>query len=319
MHRRGILAAVAAAAAPAVAQEAWPTRPIRLLVPYPPGGASDFLGRVVGERMARELGQPIVVENRPGAAGNLGTEIGLRAPPDGYTVTLGAIGTLAVNRFLFRSMPYDADRDAAPITMLALVPNLMVVPPTLPVANVREFTEWARARGTAVNFGSIGNGTSQHLAGVQFNMLTGTAMQHVTYRDPAQVNADLMEGRVHVLFQAIPAVAALARAGRMKALAVSGEERVPAFPEVPTLREAGVDVTTMAWFGLVAPMATPAPILTRIEQAAIVAIRDPAVAARIVDSGAVPRAEGAAAFARFIAAETVRLQAIVRASGAVAD
>ena len=319
IRRRAVLAAPAFVAQPARAQDPFPARPLRLIVPYPPGGASDFVGRVVGERMARDLGQPVVVENRPGAGGNLGTEIGLRAPPDGHTITLGAIGTLAVNRFLFRSLPYDPDRDAAPISLLALVPNLMVVPPSLPVASVAEFVAWAKPRGGAVNFVSIGNGTSQHLAGVQFNMLTGTEMQHVPYRDPAQVNTDLMEGRVQVLFQSISGVAELARAGRMKPLAVTGEDRVPAFAALPTLREAGVDVTTVGWFGLVAPTATPTPALARLEQAAMAAVRDPAVAARIVETGSIPRAEGAAAFARFIAAETARLQAIVKASGAVAD
>ncbi len=206
-----------------------------------------------------------------------------------------------------------------PVSLLALVPNLMVVPPSLPVNSVAEFTDWARARGGAVSFGSIGNGTSQHLAGVQFNMLTGTQMVHVPYRDPAQVNTDLMEGRVQVLFQSISGVADLARAGRMKPLAVTGEDRVPAFPGLPTLREAGVEVTTVGWFGLVAPAGIPSPILARLEAEAMAAIADPAVAARIGEMGSIPRAEGRVAFTRFVAEETGRLQAIVRASGAVAD
>ncbi|MFZ4406906.1 MAG: Bug family tripartite tricarboxylate transporter substrate binding protein [Paracraurococcus sp.] len=317
MRRRALLAA--ALATPALGQEPWPGRPLRWIVPYPPGGASDFVARVTAERMARALGQPIVIENRAGAGGNIGTEAAARAAPDGYTLALGAIGTLAVNRFLFRSLPYDPDKDLALVSLLALVPNLMVVPPSLPVNSVAEFTAWARAQGGAVSFGSIGNGTSQHLAGVQFNMLTGTQMVHVPYRDPAQVNTDLMEGRVQVLFQSISGVADLARAGRMKPLAVTGEERVPAFAALPALREAGVDVTTVGWFGLVVPAGVPEPILARLEAEAVAAIADPAVAARIVETGSVPRAEGRAAFARFVAAETVRLQGVVSASGAVAD
>lgn len=308
-----------ALATPALGQEAWPSRPIRFIVPYPPGGASDFVARIVGERMGRTLGQPMVIENRSGAGGNLGTETAVRAAPDGYTLVLGAIGTVAVNRFLFRRMPYDADRDLVPVSLLALVPNLMVVPPALPVRSVAEFAAYARGRGGAATFGSIGNGTSQHLAGVQFGMLTGAAMVHVPYRDPAQVNTDLMEGRVDVLFQSISGVADLARAGRMRALAVTGEERVPAFAELPTLREAGVDVTTVGWFGLMTPAGTPEPVLARLEAEAVAAVADPAVAARIVETGSIPRAEGRAAFARFIAAEVGRLGAIVRASGAVAD
>ena len=316
MRRRALLAA--ALATPALGQEPWPGRPLRWIVPYPPGGASDFVARVTAERMARALGQPIVIENRAGAGGNIGTEAAARAAPDGYTLALGAIGTLAVNRFLFRRLPYDPDRDLVPVSLLALVPNLMVVPPSLPVNSVAEFTAWARAQGGGVSFGSIGNGTSQHLAGVQFNMLTGTQMVHVPYRDPAQVNTDLMEGRVQVLFQSISGVADLARAGRMKPLAVTGEERVPAFAALPTLREAGVDVTTVGWFGLVVPAGVPEPILARLEAEAVAAIADPAVAARIVETGSIPRAEGRVAFARFVAAETARLQRVVKASGAVA-
>ncbi|MDO9707060.1 Bug family tripartite tricarboxylate transporter substrate binding protein [Paracraurococcus lichenis] len=317
MRRRALLAA--ALATPALAEEPWPARPIRLVVPFPPGGSSDFVARVAAERMARGLGQPVVIENRAGAGGNLGTEAVARAAPDGHTLGLGAVGTLAVNRFLFRRLAYDPDRDLLPISLLAVVPNLMVVPPALPVASVADFAAWARARGAAVSFGSIGNGTSQHLAGVQFNMLTGTRMVHVPYRDPAQVNSDLMEGRVQVLFQTIAGVADLARSGRMKPLAVTGEDRVPAFAGLPTLREAGVDVTTTGWFGLVAPAGVPEPVLARLEAEAVAAIADPAVAARIVEAGSLPRAGGRAAFARFIAEETLRMQAIVRASGAVAD
>jgi tripartite-type tricarboxylate transporter receptor subunit TctC len=315
--RRALLAALAAPAARA--EEAWPAHPLRLIVPFPPGGASDFVARVVGERMGRALGQPVIVENRSGAGGNIGTEAGARAVPDGYTLTLGAIGTLAVNRFLFRSLPYDPDRDFAPVALLALTPNLMVVPPSLPVRSAAEFIAWAKPRGAAVSFGSIGNGTSQHLAGVQFNMLTGTQMVHVPYRDPAQVNTDLMEGRVQVLFQSISGVADLARSGRMRALAVTGEERVPAFAELPTLREAGVEVTTVGWFGLVAPAATPEPVLERLEREALAAVADPAVAERIAGTGSLARGRGRTAFAQFIADETARLRGIVRASGAVAD
>jgi tripartite-type tricarboxylate transporter receptor subunit TctC len=229
MRRRALLGA--ALASPALAQEPWPGRPLRFIVPFPPGGASDFVGRITAEFLTARLGQPVVVENRGGAGGNIGTEAAARAAPDGYTLVLGAIGTVAVNRFLFRRLPYDPDRDLTPVSLLALVPNLMVVPTGLPVSTVGEFVAWARAEGGAASFGSIGNGTSQHLAGVQFNMVTGTRMVHVPYRDPAQANTDLMEGRVQVLFQSISGVAQLARTGRMKALAVTGEDRVPAFAE----------------------------------------------------------------------------------------
>ncbi|MBL6454814.1 tripartite tricarboxylate transporter substrate binding protein [Belnapia sp. T6] len=322
MRRRALLGAALATlalATPTLAQEPWPSRPLRFIVPFPPGGASDFVGRVTAEFLTARLGQPVVIENRGGAGGNIGTEAAARAAPDGYTLVLGAIGTVAVNRFLFRRLPYDPDRDLTPISLLALVPNLMVVPLGLPVATPGEFAAWARAQGAGVSFGSIGNGTSQHLAGVQFNMLTGTQMVHVPYRDPAQANTDLMEGRVQVLFQSISGVAQLAKTGRMKALAVTGEERVPAFAELPTLREAGIDVTTVGWFGLMAPAGVPEPVLARLEAEAVAAMQDPGVAARVAETGSLARARGRDHFARFIAEETGRMRTIVQASGAVAD
>jgi len=319
MPMRRALGSMPLLALPALAQEAWPARPIRFVVPYPPGGASDFLARLAAEHMSRTLGQPVVVDNRSGAGGNLGTELVARSAADGYTVVLGAIGTLAVNRFLFRALPYDPDRDFAPISLIGIVPNLMVVPPPLPVTNVEEFVAYVRARPGQLAFGSIGNGTSQHLAGVQFDMVAGTRMIHAPYRDPAQVNTDLMEGRVQVLFQSISAVADLARSGRMRALAVTGDERVPAFADTPTLKERGFDITTTGWFGLAAPAATPGPVLDRLNAAVNAAMADPEVRRRVIESGSIPRAGTRGAFARFIADETSRLRDIVRASGATAD
>ena len=320
MIGRRTLLALPALATPALAQGEWPVRPLRFIVPYPPGGASDFVARIAAEQMSRRLGQPIVIENRGGAGGNLGTEQVARAAPDGYTMGLAAVGTMAVNRFLFRTLPFNPDGDFIPVSLLAVVPNLMVVPPTLPVNSVAEFTAWAKAQGGAVNFGSIGNGTSQHLAGVQFNMLTGTQMVHVPYRESAQANTDLMEGRVQVLFQSISgAVTDLAKTGRMKALAVTGAERVPAFADLPTLREAGVDVTTTGWFGLILPAGVPQRVVDKLEAAAEASMADPAVQARVAAGGSIARAQGSSAFTIFIAEETERMRAIVRASGATAD
>ncbi len=322
MRRRSLLALPALLAAPALvrAQEPWPSRPLRFIVPIPPGGSSDFVARIAAERMAQSLGQPVVIENRGGAGGNIGTEALARATADGYSMGLAAVGTLAVNRHLYRRLPFDPDRDFIPVSLLAIVPNLMVVPPTLPVNSVTEFAAWAKAQGAGVNFGSIGNGSSQHLAGVQFNMLTGTRMVHVPYRESAQANTDLMEGRVQVLFQSISGpVTDLARTGRMKPLAVTGEQRVPAFPDLPTLKEAGIDVTTTGWFGLILPAGVPEPIVAKLEAAAVAAMAEPSARQRITDFGSFARAEGRAHFTRFIAEESQRMQAVVRASGAVVD
>jgi tripartite-type tricarboxylate transporter receptor subunit TctC len=319
LPRRAALGLPLLATAPARAQDSWPSRPIRCIVPYPPGGASDFIARVTAERMGRILGQPVIIENRGGAGGNLGTELVARAPADGYTLGIGAIGTLGVNRFLFRRLPFDPDRDFALVSLLALVPNILVVPPSLPVTDIAGFLAHVRARPSELVFGSIGNGTSQHLAGVQFNLRAGVAMTHLPYRESAQLNTDLMEGRVQASFQSISGMADLIRSGRLRALAVTGEDRVPAFAELPTLKEAGIDVTTVGWFGLIAPAAVPEAVLARLEAVAVEATMAPDVAARIAGSGSIAKAEGRAAFARFVAAEAPRLREIVTASGATAD
>lgn len=318
--RRLVLGA-AVLPATARAQEAWPARgPIRFIVPGPAGGAGDVTARLVMERLAARLGQQIVIENRPGASTNIGMTVMASAAPDGYTLGLASIASHAVNRWLYRSLPFDPERDFAPISLMALVPNLMIIPPALPVANVAEFIAYGRARPGQINFGSVGAGSSQHLAGAQFAQATGIQMQHMPYHSGGQMNTDLIENRVQVLFQSVSAVAELARAGRVRAIAVTGTERAPAFPEVPTLREAGVDIVSTGWFGIVAPASTPEPILERLHNEAIAALAEPALAARIVAGGAVPSPSASRAdFARFMAAETARWRPEVAATGATVD
>lgn len=314
--RRLLLAAPALLPGRVARAQAFPERPLRLIVPFPPGGAADFLGRIAGERMARSLGQPVTIENRSGAGGNIGTAAAAQAEKDGHTILLNGL-PIAANRFLYPSLPYDAERDFAPIAMLAVVPNIMVVPNELPVASVAEFTALARRGGA--HYASIGNGTSLHLAGAQFALAAGLDMTHVPYRETAAANADLMAGRVQVMFQTISAAAGLVKGGRMKALAVTSAERVPAFPEVPTLREAGLDLVSVGWFGLFAPAAIPHARLARLEGETLAAVNDPAVAARIAETGSLPRPLPGAAFARFIAEEVARMGSTIRAAGIRAD
>ena len=308
-------------ASPALAQEAWPQRgPIRFIVPGPAGGAGDVTARLVTERLGARLGQQVTVENRPGAGTNIGMAVVARAPADGYTLGLASIASHAVNRTLYRSLPFDPVADFVPVSLMALVPNLMVIPPGLPVADVAEFVAYARARPGQINFGSIGAGSSQHLAGAQFAQATGIDMQHIPYNAGGQMNTDLIENRVQVLFQSVSAVAELARSGRVRALAVTGMDRVPAFPEVPTLREAGVDIVSTGWFGIVAPAGTPEPILERLHAETLAALAEPALAARLVAGGSVPRPSATRTdFARFMAEETARWAPVVRASGASVD
>ncbi len=237
-------------ARPVRAQQA---RPLRVVVPFPAGGAADSLGRVVGERVGRALGQPAAVENRTGAGGNVGTAAA--AQGDANTVLLNS-APLAVNRFLFAQPPFDAERDFAAIGMIAVVPNIMVVPTALPVTSVAGFAALAHASGPA-SYASIGNGTSLHLAGAQFALAAGVNQEHAPYRKTGAANADLIAGRVEVMFQTVSAAAEAVRAGRMRALAVTSAERAPGFAEVPALREAGADPVPVGFFGLWSPAGVP--------------------------------------------------------------
>ena len=319
--RRSFLAASAATlATPALlhAQDAYPSRPLRMMVPFPPAGAADFLGRTVGERLSQSLGQQVLIENRAGAGGNIGTQAAAQGDREGYTLLLTGV-PFAVNRFLFRTLPFEPERDFEPVALIATVPNLMIVPADSPANTVEEFIAYARKRPGQVNFASIGNGTSLHLAGAQFNNTTRLDMVHVPYKETGTANADLMAGRVDVMFQTISAAAGLVRGNKVKALAVTSDVRVAAFANVPTLREAGVDLVTVGWFGLLLPAHVPAARRALLEKQALAAIGDPAVSARIADSGCIPRPLNGKDFGAFIADETRRLGEVVRSAGIVAS
>ncbi|MCQ4161227.1 tripartite tricarboxylate transporter substrate binding protein [Roseomonas sp. GC11] len=323
MRRRGVLAAAGAVAGAALAgraarAEAWPSRPIRFVVPGPAGGAGDVLSRLLGEALSRRLGQQVIVENRPGAGTNIGMAAVARSAPDGYTLGLGSIASNAVNRWLYPSLPFVPEKDFLPVSLMALVPNLMVVSPSLPVQDVASFIAYARKHAREVNYGSVGAGSSQHLAGAQFALVTGLDMQHVPYSSSGQLNTDMMEGRVQVLFQSVSAVAEMARAGKMRALAVTGTERLDSFPEVPTLKEQGIDITSTGWFGVVTPAGVPAEIIARLNQEVVASLQEPGLRARYLELGAIPRPGSAEAFGAFMAAETERWRDVVKATGAQA-
>jgi tripartite-type tricarboxylate transporter receptor subunit TctC len=296
--------------------QSFPDRPVRMIVPFPPGGAADFLGRVVAERMAQALGQAVTVENRTGAGGNIGTAAAAQAERDGHTLLLNGL-PIAVNRFLFASLGYDPERDFVPLGLVAISPNIMVVPTTLPVNTVAEFVALARQR--PMTYASIGNGTSLHLAGAQFALATRLDLTHVPYRETGAANTDLMAGRVDVMFQTIAAAAGLVRGGRMKALAVTSAKRAPGFAEIPTLREAGVDLVSVGWFGLFAPRGVPPERVARLEGELLAAARSEAVQGRIAGSGSIPRPMPGVEFASFIAEETRRMGELVRAANIRAD
>jgi len=320
--RRAALLGLAAAglARPAPAQTGdWPNRPIRWVNPGPAGGAGDVLSRLTADRLSARLGQPVVVDNRPGAGTNIGMAIVARAPADGYTVGLATIAANAANKWLYRSLPFDPDRDFAAVGMIALVPNIVVIPPAVPAQTLQQFIAWARAQGRPINFGSVGAGSSQHLAGSQFQVITGLPMQHLPYTNSGQMNTDLIEGRIDMLFQSISAVTQMAQAGRMRPVAVSGTDRVAAFPDLPTMREQGVDIVSTGWFGLCTPAGVPEPILARLEAELAGIVEEPEFRQRIQAGGSIPRRMDRVAFARFMREESERWRVVIQAVGATAD
>ena len=317
IRRRALLAAPALALPMAAgAQAPWPDRPIRWINPGPAGGAGDVLSRLVGDRLSARLGQPVVVENRPGAGTNIGMTAVARSAPDGYTIGLASIASHAANRWLHANMPFDPEKDFAAVGMIALVPNIVVVPPQNPPRDLQGFIAWAKALGRPLNFGSVGIGSSQHLAAAQFGQITGIEIIHAPYNQAGQMNTDLIEGRLDVLFQSISAVAAMAQGGRMRPIAVSGPDRVPAFPDLPTMREQGVDVTTTGWFGLATPAGVPEPILARLDEALAASMEEPELRGRISAGGSVPRMMRRAEFAQFMREQSDKMGQIIRATGA---
>ncbi len=319
-RRAALIGMAASVASPASAQTGdWPNRPIRWINPGPAGGAGDVISRLVADRLSARLGQPVVVDNRPGAGTNIGMAVVARAPADGYTVGLATIAANAANKWLYRSLPFDPEKDFAAVGLIALVPNIVVIPPAVPAQTLPQFIAWARAQNRPLNFGSVGAGSSQHLAGSQFQVITGLPMQHLPYTNAGQMNTDLMEGRIDMLFQSISAVTGMVQAGRMRAIAVSGTDRVPAFPDTPTMREQGVDITSTGWFGLCTPTGVPEPILVRLEAELGATMEEPEFRQRIIAGGSIPRRMDRAPFAAFMAEESNRWRDVIRAVGASAD
>lgn len=328
LSRRAAMAAAAVAMSrPTAAQPDWPAKPVRLVVAFPPGSIADALARMAAERLPAHLpvggggGAPrFVIDNRSGAAGNIGMEHVARADPDGYTFGQASSGTHASNLALYRNVGYDALADFEAVAGLVRVPNILVVRNTLAPRSVAEFVARAKSEPGAFTYGSIGNGSSQHLAGAQFAALTGTRLTHVPYRGVPPLILDLQADRLDASFQLVPNVVEQVRAGQLRALAVATAARLPALPEVPTMAEAGIEgFETAGWFGLVAPRGTPVAIVDRMAAAVQALLAEPALRQRLAAMGAEPLPLGPAAFRAFIAAEIPRWRDIVRQSGAQLD
>lgn len=312
-------AALAGFAAHALAQ-AYPTRPVRLVVGFPPGGPTDIIGRLVAKELSGFLKEQVVVDNRAGAGGNIAAEHVARAAPDGYTLLLTHPATHAIAPALYTKLPYDALRDFDPVSQLVTVPNLLVVHPGLGAKSVSELVELARAKPGEINFASGGSGTSGHLSGELFKTLAKVDMVHVPFKGGGPAIAELVAGRVQVMIDNMQSLLPHVRAGRLRALAVTPTVRVATVPELPTIAEAGVpgfEVTS--WFGIVVPAGTPRPVVERLHAEAVKTVQVPELVAKLRDLGATPAGTSPAEFGAFIRSEQAKWAPVVKASGAKVD
>jgi tripartite-type tricarboxylate transporter receptor subunit TctC len=294
----------------------YPERPVQVIVPFAGGSASDVVTRVLLDRMGKEIGQPLIIENRPGAGGNIGTAVAARAEPDGYTLVMSASGPLAANKTLYHDLGYDPEKDFAPIGLFATFPNVIVVSAKLPVHNISEFIAYAKAHPNEIKYGSVGIGSSQHLSGAYFSQVAGIQMVHVPYRNISQYVTDLIAGIVPAGFQFLANVSGPLASGDARALAVTSTKRLPALPDVPTIAEAGVSgYESSGWLALLAPHGTPKPIIDKLNAALVAAISDATVRQRFTDLGAEPVSSTPEELAKFIVSEDAKWHDIIVKAG----
>lgn len=320
--RRHGLKALAAAAlavtgiAPAAAQT-FPNKPINIIVPFSAGGTTDILARIVGQALGTELGQSVIIDNRPGAGGNIGGQAAARAPADGYTLFMGTVGTHAINAALYKKMPFDPIKDFAPLSRVANVPNLLVAHPSQPYKTVQELITYAKANPGMVNFGSSGSGSSIHLSGELFKSMAKVDMVHVPYKGSAPAVTDLLGNQIGIMFDNMPSAIQHVRSGKLRPIAVTTAKRSPELPNVPTIAEAGVPgYEATSWFGLWAPAGTPAPVLSKLHASLAKVLKDPAVVKKIGDQGGEVVIDTPTEFDAFIKAEAVKWGKVVKESGA---
>ena len=329
--RRLVQVSVAFAAtflvAPSIfAQAAWPgAKPVKIIVPFAPGGTTDILARAIAPELSKAFGQAFVVENRTGAGGNIGADAVAKSPADGYTLLMGTVGTHGINKALYAKMPYDSEKDFAPITLVADVPNIMVMntdkAAALGIKNVADFVRYARANPGKLSMASAGNGTSIHLAGELFKSMTGTFMPHIPYRGSGPAMLDLVGGNVDVMFDNLPSALPQIKGGKLKAFGVTSAQRSAALPEVPTIEQAGPvkGYEASSWFGLLAPAGTPPDIVLRIQQEVAKSFANPAIKEKLLAQGAVPGGNTPQQFGAFITAEHKKWARVVKESGAKVD
>ena len=300
--------------------QAYPTKPVTIIVPFAAGGTTDILARIIGQALTAELGQSVVVDNRAGAGGNIGGQAAAKATPDGHTLFMGTVGTHAINASLYKKMPFDPVKDFAPLTRVANVPNLLVANPAQPYKSVKDLIAYAKANPGKVNFGSSGNGSSIHLSGELFKSLAKVDMQHVPYKGSAPAVTDLLGNQIGIMFDNMPSAIQHVRSGKLVPLAVTTAKRSPELPNVPTIAEAGVPgYEATSWFGMFAPAGTPAPVLAKLNAAIVKLLAQPDVKKKINEQGAEVYSETPEQFAAFIQAESVKWGKVVKESGASLD
>jgi len=320
MLQRWAVGAVLALLATGAWGQAYPAKPIRLVVPFPAGGTTDILARAVGQKLTEAWGQPVVVDNRPGAGGNIGSELVAKAAPDGYTLLMGTVGTHAINASLYAKMPYDHIKDFAPVILVAGVPNVLVVNPAVPVNSVQELIAYAKANPGRLNFASSGSGTSIHLSGELFKVMAGVQMTHIPYKGSAPALQDLIGGQVQLMFDNLPSALPQIKGGKLRALAVTSATRAAALPDVPTVAEAGLPgFEASSWFGVLAPAGTPVAIIARLNAEIAKWLASPEAREKLASQGANAAGGSPEDFAKHIAAETAKWQKVVKESGAKVD
>ena len=318
-------AVLALATTLATAQTAWPSKPVRIVVPFAPGGTTDILARAVAPELTKAFGQSFVVDNRAGAGGNVGADIVAKSAPDGYTILMGTVGTHGINKSLYSKMPFDPQKDFAPITLVAGVPNVMVMnadtAKSLGINSVPEFIKYARSHPGKLNMASSGNGTSIHLAGELFKSMTGTFMTHIPYTGSGPAMLAMVSGQVDVMFDNLPSAMPQIKGGKLKAFAVTSGQRSAAMPELPTVEEAAKlkGFEASSWFGLLAPAGTPPEIVNRIQAEVAKSLNTPAIKEKMLAQGAIPSGNSPAEFAQLIDAEIRKWAPVVKTSGAKVD
>jgi tripartite-type tricarboxylate transporter receptor subunit TctC len=319
------IVALSCASIGALAQT-YPNKPIKLVVPFPAGGTTDILARAVGNELTKAWGQQVIVDNRAGAGGNVGTDIVAKSPPDGYTLLMGTVGTHSINQSLYAKLPFNPIKDFSPVTLVASVPNVLVVNAALAernkIDNVKSFIDYARANPGKLNMASSGNGTSIHLAGELFKTMTKTFMVHIPYRGSSPAMTDLIGGQADLMFDNLPSAMPFIKTGKLKALAVTSSKPSPALPGIPTIAQSGGELAgyeASSWFGILAPAGTPPEIVNKLQQEIARSLASPAIKEKMVAQGAEPVGNTPEQFAELIQSETKKWAKVVKDSGAKVD